>query len=154
MLSIARRACGFTCRLTTTTYSPAVPMRTMGFWSNFLGKNEREHRRKIIEEGDLLPGDAEYEAMYRNLPPSQLSLETGVPDQLIDDPLLHITIMKYNRLKEQFSLDSEEKERQFIEGYNISAGVTSLEAVFPDEVPHHTFDELPIVKEPEDEAGR
>lgn len=45
---------------------------------------------------------------------------------------------------------TEADEEEFLEAFDISAGVQSLESVFEGEMPHHTFDELAIIKEPED----
>jgi len=127
----------------------ATQRRDMGFWSNIFVPSEREQRKNLIEDKGLLPGDPEWNEIYAKLEPSELAKQTGVPDQLIDDPLLHIAVLKYNKVKEFYSITND---AEFLERYNISAGVQSLEAALPTLIPHHTFDELPIIKENEEEG--
>lgn len=76
----------------------------MGFWSNLFVQSERDKRREVIDNYNLVPGDPLWFALYENVEPSQLAKETGVPDQLIDDPLLHIAMLKYNRVKALYVL--------------------------------------------------
>jgi hypothetical protein len=115
--------------------------------------SSRAERRRVLEDYNIVPGTPEYNQFYANHTQSELAVETGVPDQCIDDPLLHIAMMKYNRLKEQYSIKTDEEEKKFVESFDISAGVMSLEAAFGGVIPEHTFTELPIIKEPEPEKG-
>jgi len=122
----------------------------MGFWSNIFVLSEREKRKQYIAQEGLVPGDKEWFDLYAKLEPSQLAKETGIPDQLIDDPLLHIAMLKYNKVKELYKITDD---ADFLEKFDVSSGVQSLEAALPLPIPAHTFDELPVIKEPEDEAS-
>eukprot|EP00026_Physarum_polycephalum_P015242 Phypoly_transcript_15879.p1 GENE.Phypoly_transcript_15879~~Phypoly_transcript_15879.p1 ORF type:complete len:227 (+),score=59.51 Phypoly_transcript_15879:62-742(+) len=108
----------------------------------------REDRRRVLEDYDIIPGSEEFKQFYAGHKQSELALETGVPDECIDDPALHISMIKFNRLKEFYKINTEEEERAFVEKFYISHGVQSLEAAFQGIIPEHTFTELPIIKEP------
>jgi len=108
----------------------------------------REDRRRVLEDYDIIPGSEEFKKFYAGHKQSELALETGVPDECIDDPALHVSMMKFNRLKEFYKINTDEEERAFVEKFNISHGVQSLEAAFQGIIPEHTFTELPIIKEP------
>eukprot|EP01110_Echinostelium_bisporum_P011336 TRINITY_DN5134_c0_g1_i3.p2 TRINITY_DN5134_c0_g1~~TRINITY_DN5134_c0_g1_i3.p2 ORF type:complete len:147 (-),score=49.63 TRINITY_DN5134_c0_g1_i3:463-903(-) len=127
-------------RLATRANALPVVQRNMGFWSRFKGDEEREKRREYLAENSIIPGTPEFNAFYKDHKQSELAIQTGVPDQCIDDPLLHIAMMKYNRIKEKLGV-TDSNENSFLENYDISAGVQSLEAVFDGDMPHHTFDE-------------
>ena len=110
---------------------------------------DREQRRRDLDENDIVPGTPEFFKFYEGHQQSELALETGVPDECIDDPQLHIAMLKFNRLKEFYKINTEAEEKAFVEKFNISAGVQTLEAAFLGPIPEHTFTELPIIKEPE-----
>jgi len=107
----------------------------------------RADRRKVLDDFDIIPGSAEFYKFYEGHKQSELALETGVPDECIDDPSLHIAMMKFNKLKEFYKINTEEEERAFVDKFFISAGVQTLEAAFQGIIPEHTFTELPIIKE-------
>jgi hypothetical protein len=109
---------------------------------------DRAARRRVLEDYDIIPGSEEFNKFYANHKQSELAQETGVPDECIDDPLLHIAMMKFNRLKEFYKINTEEEEKAFVDKFYISAGVQGLEAAFQGIIPEHTFTELPIIKEP------
>jgi len=113
----------------------------------------RERRRQQLEDYGIYPGSPEWTTFYKGHKQSEVALATGVPDECIDDPWLHIGMMKYARIKELYNIKSEQEEHDFVHKYDISHGVLTLEAAFgPHEpIPEHTFEELPVIKEPEPE---
>jgi len=110
---------------------------------------DRIQRRRDLDDNDIIPGTPEFYKFYEGHQQSDLALETGVPDECIDDPQLHIAMLKFNRLKEFYKINSEEEEKALVDKFYISAGVQTLEAAFLGPIPEHTFTELPIIKEPE-----
>eukprot|EP01112_Ceratiomyxa_fruticulosa_P001302 TRINITY_DN1135_c0_g1_i1.p1 TRINITY_DN1135_c0_g1~~TRINITY_DN1135_c0_g1_i1.p1 ORF type:complete len:163 (-),score=31.76 TRINITY_DN1135_c0_g1_i1:323-811(-) len=140
------------CVRFTRSYVPTITVqsRSMGTISRIFFPTERNQRADTLTDLGFVPGDKEYESFYREIDanPSKLSIETGVPDRLIDDPLLHISVMKYNKLIEKIGI-TPEKELDFLDNYKISPGVASLEAAHPIPMPHHTYLELPIIKNSE-----
>jgi len=118
-------------------------------------KEDRWQRRTELEDYQVYPDSPEWFAYYKDHKQSEDALQTGVPDECLDDPWLHIGMMKFNRLKEMYNINTEEAENDFVQNFDISHGVLSLEAAFGPHapIPEHTFEELPIIKEPEPETG-
>lgn len=63
---------------------------------------DRVQRRRDLDDNDIIPGTPEFYKFYEGHQQSELALETGVPDECIDDPQLHIAMLKFNRLKELY----------------------------------------------------
>ncbi|EGC32565.1 hypothetical protein DICPUDRAFT_38199 [Dictyostelium purpureum] len=129
--------------LSTSTIAPQ-PQR--GFFTKFLFPSERQLRREYLENNNIKVGSPEFDKYYAEQTPSKLSQETGLSDALLDDPILHICVIKYNKnIVERYNL-TPEQENDIIANYDISAGDPSLEQILPLPVPEHNFSELPIVK--------
>jgi hypothetical protein len=48
-----------------------------------------------------MPGTPEWNALYEAAgKQSTVAKETGIPDQCLDDPLLLLAMLKYNKIKE------------------------------------------------------
>eukprot|EP01132_Coremiostelium_polycephalum_P004646 gene4646-5804_t len=134
----------------TKLYSTvAVNTQRRGFLSainKFLFPTERQIRSGIMSKYNVKPGTPQFEGFYSKIPQTQLSKDTGIPDALLDDPLLHISVIKYNKhIVERYNL-SPEQEKELWENYEVSQGDASLEQHLPLPVPEHNFEELPIVK--------
>ncbi|KAF2076069.1 hypothetical protein CYY_002633 [Polysphondylium violaceum] len=126
------------------TSALVVPRR--GFFKQFLYPSERQTRVHQLHEQGILPGSPAFDKFYAELPQSELSKQSGLSDALLDDPLLHISVIKYNKhIVERYNLTPEE-ETKLMEEYEISCGEPSLEFCLPCPVPAHNFEELPIMK--------
>jgi len=154
----------------TSIDTPDIELSKLGFWAGLKkiyadakkeveeearnpivprASPDRETRRRDLDDNDIIPGTPEFYKFYENHQQSELALETGVPDECIDDPQLHIAMLKYNRIKEFYKINTDADEKAFVDKYYISAGVQTLEAAYLGPIPEHTFTELPIIKEPE-----
>ncbi|GAM17383.1 hypothetical protein SAMD00019534_005580, partial [Acytostelium subglobosum LB1] len=126
--------------------SAAVSTQRRGFLNKFLYPTDRQVRVEQLRSANIYPGMAEFDTFYDNVSPSKVSAATGVPDALLDDPLLHIAVIKYNKhVIERYNL-SPEQEKEVLENYDLSYGDSSLEYHLPLPVPEHNFEELPIIK--------
>ncbi|KYR01945.1 cytochrome c oxidase subunit IV [Tieghemostelium lacteum] len=117
-----------------------------GFFQKFLFPTDRQQRVEYLRSNNILVGSPEFDKFYSELPPTQLSKETGLSDALLDDPLLHVSVIKYNKnVIEKYNL-TPEQENEVLDKYEISAGEESLEFLINLPVPEHNFEELPIIK--------
>ena len=86
----------------------------------------------------------------------ELADKTGIPEELIKDPHLHLVMIKVGALFDKLNImDSKEREK-FLDEYTISPGYRSMEWIFQQHgapPPHHTHEELPIIKEIEGGAS-
>ncbi|KAN0055201.1 hypothetical protein ACTA71_008300 [Dictyostelium dimigraforme] len=113
---------------------------------NFLFPTERQLRRQYLADNKIKVGSPEFDKFYEDSQPSELSKQSGLSDALLDDPILHLCVIKYNRnIVQRYNL-TPEQEKDIMENYNVSAGDPSLEIILPIPVPEHNFEELPIVK--------
>ncbi|KAM9999091.1 hypothetical protein ACTFIZ_002638 [Dictyostelium cf. discoideum] len=113
---------------------------------NLLFPTERQLRRQYLADNHIKVGSPEFDKFYEDLQPSELSKQSGLSDALLDDPILHICVIKYNKnIVQRYNL-TPEQEKDIMENYNVSAGDPSLEQILPIPVPAHIFEELPIVK--------
>ncbi|EFA79511.1 cytochrome c oxidase subunit IV [Heterostelium album PN500] len=130
----------------------AQPAGSRGFFQKFLYPSDRQVRVNKLHSAGIYPGNPEFDKFYDELTPSKLSQETGVPDALLDDPLLHISVIKYNKhVVEKYNL-TPEQEKDLFENFEVSAGDSSFEYHLPLPVPEHNFEELPIIKVYDEEA--
>ncbi|EGG13484.1 cytochrome c oxidase subunit IV [Cavenderia fasciculata] len=119
--------------------------RYAGYFKKFLFPTERQLRTEQLHENGIFPGNPAFDAFYDKLEQTQVSKDLNIPDALLDDPLLHVSVIKYNKhVVEKYNL-SPEQEKSLLEEYDLSYGDSSLEYILPLPVPEHNFEELPVI---------
>eukprot|EP01133_Synstelium_polycarpum_P005686 gene5686-6570_t len=112
----------------------------------FVTASKAQQRVEQLHAAHILPGSPAFDKYYDTVEPTKLSKETGIHDALLDDPLLHISVIKYNKhVVERYNL-SPEQEKDLLEEFDLSFGDSSFEYHLPLPVPEHNFEELPIIK--------
>eukprot|EP01118_Nematostelium_gracile_P015692 TRINITY_DN6332_c0_g3_i7.p1 TRINITY_DN6332_c0_g3~~TRINITY_DN6332_c0_g3_i7.p1 ORF type:complete len:128 (-),score=36.52 TRINITY_DN6332_c0_g3_i7:144-527(-) len=72
-----------------------------------------------------------------------------IPHELVQDADLHLLYMRLDKFFSHLNIGNDEAaQKRILEKYMISPGSPTLEWVHASPPPEHTYNELPLVKEP------
>jgi len=71
---------------------------------------------------------------------------TNIPQEFKDEPHVHIAFLKVKYLFEVMKVQDDSEKEKIWKTYDLSPGWSSLDWVWQNPPPFHTYDELPIVK--------
>jgi len=104
-----------------------------------------QYFKKVLEHQKTVPKDKRFKI-------SEEELQTHI-DQIHEAFLISIqgsgALALYHRTIEalkEMGYDTKEKREKFYHEVIISPGYTTLEFTFPGKLPHHTYEEMPIIK--------
>jgi len=77
--------------------------------------------------------------------------EEAIPQEFEDEPHVHIAFLKLRYLYELMHVTEDAEKEKIWKNYDLSPGWSTLDWIWGNPPPFHTYDEIPIVKEFEGE---